>query len=165
MKSRQAFLNPFVSFFLLSSIYSFFCLPVTSQSASLSDKQCANTLGGTKTRLNKIKSLQLMPIKIMNISQNQYIDSPANRSKILYLNIVGSGGENLMNSPKLMQDISANIIKNCNSIAAISFNIAQTDWGEIYGIVADGSVVRFKCSEMKSDMSDTRLVWGNHVCL
>lgn len=138
---------------------------ISAVSPTLDVKQCTQAVSATRLQLQKIDKLQITSIKKIKATQSTYINYPTNRPFIYSIIISGSGGESIMNSPKLMKDISTKLISRCQSVSGVIFGIDQTDWGEMLGIIKNEKVEFFKCIEPRRDVSKTKLNWGNRLCV
>lgn len=71
-----------------------------------------------------------------------------------------------MSSPVLMTSLAKQIINNCNSISAVSFNVYQTDNTRFYGLTSDKKVESFDCPADYDDypIYPRKLTWGEY-CL
>lgn len=138
---------------------------IISASPTLDVKQCTQAVSGAKLRLQKVNKLQLVSIKKIKATQSAYINYPTNRPFLYSIIMNGSGGENIMNSPQSMREISAQIINRCPSVSAVIFGIDQTDWGEMLGLVKNEKIEEFKCIEPRGGVSKLKLNWGTRLCI
>jgi hypothetical protein len=140
---------------------------IISASPTIDVKQCTQAVSAAKLKLQKIDRLQLISIKKIKATQSSYINYPSNRPFIYSIIMNGLGGENTMNSPKIMQEIGSRIITYCPSVAAVTFGIDQTDWGQMVGIVNNEKIEEFKCvdSDPRKRTPNTKLQWGTRICL
>ena len=70
----------------------------------------------------------------------------------------------IMNSEKLLADYSDRIIRSCDDIVRVAFNLAQTDWIIRFSWI-DGKYTRMdECLEPRRDI-EYNLKWGQDVCL
>ncbi len=99
--------------------------------------------------------------RIIDISQN-YRGYPPDKFLMVYFAMSGSRGADIMNSPRMMQEISRNIISNCSNFGAVHFGIWNTDDFRVYGMV-DGQVTLFRCGD-EITSSDERRDWGLQGC-
>ena len=99
--------------------------------------------------------------RIIDISQT-YRGYPPDRFLMVYFAMSGSRGADIMNSPRMMQEISRNIISNCNNFGAVTFGIWNTDDFRVYGMI-DRQVTLFRCSD-EITSPDERRDWGLQGC-
>jgi len=107
---------------------------------SSSSKQCNATLGTAKSRVETGRDANVDLIQRFS-ADNGY---PPNRPVMLQFTIGGSAGSSIMNSPEFMRSISTDIIDDCSDVSAVAFNLNQTDWTEVFGLI-EGKVEKFKC--------------------
>jgi hypothetical protein len=140
---------------------------IISAAPTINVKQCTQAVSAAKLKLQKIDQLQLISIKKIKATQSSYINYPSNRPFIYSIIMNGLGGENTMNSPKIIQEIGSRIITYCPSVAAVTFGIDQTDWGQMVGIVNNEKIEEFKCvdSDPRKRTLNTKLQWGTRICL
>jgi hypothetical protein len=104
-----------------------------------------------------------LPARLVDISQT-YRSYPNNRFLGVMLAVATPAGHDIMNSPRMMQKISQNIISNCNNIGTVLFQSRFSDWIEIYGII-DDQVTRFRCIGEGPAADGQRPVWGEYFCV
>lgn len=138
---------------------------ISATSPTLEVKQCTQAVSAAKLQLQKIDKLQLISIKKIKATQSTYINYPTHRPFLYSIIMSGAGGENIMNSPKSMREISTKIITRCPSISAVIFSIDQTDWGEMLGLVKNEKIEEFKCIEPRRNTSKIKLNWGTRLCV
>lgn len=100
--------------------------------------------------------------QIVDISQN-YRGYPPGRSFMVAFAMAGSRGDNIINSPRMMQEVSQNIINNCSNIGAVRFGIWGTSSFDTYGMI-DGQVAQFRCIGFRGTSSSERTAWGLQGC-
>lgn len=108
----------------------------------------------------EIQNLNLIT-QIENISR-LYQSYPPNRFSEVKFILGGSRGDNIMNSPTMMQEISQSIITNCSNAGTVSFIRRSSGWIQIYGII-DSQVTKFRCIGLPTG-SEQRTAWGQHYC-
>lgn len=140
---------------------------IISATPTINVKQCTQAVSTAKFKLQKINQLQLISIKKIKATQSAYINYPINRPFIYSIIMNGLGGENMMKSPKMMQEISNSIITYCPSVSAVVFGIDQTDWGQMVGIVNNEKIEEFKCVDLdpRKRTANAKLQWGTRICL
>lgn len=91
-------------------------------------------------------------------------DYPKGRFQSYGFSLGGSRAVDLMNSPKLLTDITQNIIQKCTTVSMVEFGLDATDFNRVYGILSNGSIGEFKCID-HDERNTQKLPWGVSVCL
>jgi hypothetical protein len=144
--------------FALSSIA---LTPVASQSVATtiaqgsSLNQCNTTLRAVKSRIKTGRDTSVDSIRRLS-ADNGY---PRNRPVMLQLRIGGSAGSSIMSSPQFMRSISTGIINSCSDVSAVQFNLNQTGWTDVFGLIGE-KVENFKCYDAGTPYPG----WGYQVC-
>ncbi|MEO1124640.1 MAG: hypothetical protein AAFX95_11200 [Cyanobacteria bacterium J06639_16] len=86
---------------------------------------------------------------------------PANAPVGIILAMEGQATADVLNSHQFMNNISSQIIEDCQPVSLVEFQMYSTDWAETYGLV-NGNVVLFSCIEAGIGANPR---WGQVVCL
>jgi hypothetical protein len=166
MKSSQKTLSvtvlAIVSVCLVNSAWSF---PIFAASSSINVKECDRAVAAAKSKLQKINKLQFLAVRQLKLSPSGASDRPPNRPLMYSIVLDGRGGESIMYSPKMMQNISTELIFRCQSVSAVSFGMKNSDWTQMFGLMNNGKVQAFECVDLPREKYNRELVWGTQVCL
>ncbi|MEO1374383.1 MAG: hypothetical protein AAFW70_08710 [Cyanobacteria bacterium J06635_10] len=127
---------------------------------------CQAAIDEAKSDIGDVPGVVFNESKESDIS-NLYEDAPKERLEQYQYTLGGSGGRNILNySPKLMTEVSTNIINNCGKIGSVKFELSEADERVanhklVYGLV-DGSVKEFECVSPSEETS--KLKWGQASC-
>lgn len=129
---------------------------LTIQGAS---SECQQQVEKSKQRITEINDL-----KLIEASANKYTYAQQGRPEQLTHSIGfivdDRGGSDLMNSPALQKSIVTDITAKCSQVGSVVFTANNSDWVEITGKMADGSIEKFECGV---DLNDD--TWGTQICL
>jgi hypothetical protein len=151
-----------VSVCLVNSAWSF---PIFAASSSINVKECDRAVAMAKSKLQKINKLQFLAVRQLKLSQSSGSDRPLNRPLMYSIILDGYGGEKIMYSPKMMQNISTELIYRCQSVAAVLFGMKDSDWTQMFGLMNNGKVQAFECVDLPREKYNRELAWGTQVCL
>jgi hypothetical protein len=141
---------------LVPMILGFLCLtPISLSPAVAATNQCDRTLQSIKASLPNVKVFKIRTI-------NRSAQPPKGRAKQLDIIMEGKAAETLMTEDTKLLKISKTTIKSCPQVAMVNFGIAETDWGNTYGLV-NGRVQAFVCQEESANPQ--KLPWGEQVCI
>jgi hypothetical protein len=100
-----------------------------------------------------------------------YPDYPAGRSQEYLFAMKGAAVESVLNSSKIMENISTKIIRNCSSIGSVTFGLSNSGFFRTVGLFPDDRIKIFNCAEDLGISYDprkreprTRLKWGVYYC-
>jgi hypothetical protein len=140
-------------------------LPIVVAPSSMNVKECDRAVAAAKSKLQKINKLQFLAVRQLNLSQSSGSDRPPNRPLMYSIILDGYGGESIMYSPKMMQNISTELIYRCQSVAAVLFGMKDSDWTQMFGLMNNGKVQAFECVDLPKEKYNRELAWGTQVCL
>lgn len=127
---------------------------------------CQAAIDETKSEIADVPGIVVNESREADIS-NLYEDAPKEGSQQYQLIVGGVGGRNILNySPKLMTEVSTNIVNNCSKIGSVKFELNEADERVanhklVYGLI-DGSVKEFECVSPSEEAS--KLKWGQASC-
>jgi hypothetical protein len=153
----------FQSATVLMTLWTFvsFSLPTQAQVNRGQAQKCNAAVLAGKQRLETGRNLQV-EIRRVNLSQN-YPDHPANRPFNYQFVMKGKPAEAVMNSPKLMTAIAAEVIQACNSVSRVTFALANSGWYHSLGLGVNGKLIWFECLDPRPG-SNQKLPWGKQYC-
>jgi hypothetical protein len=161
-KTLSVIVMAIVSVGLVNSVWSF---PSSVASSPMNVKECERAVAAAKSKLQKIDKLQFLAVRQLKLSQSSGSDRPPNRPLMYSIILDGYGGEKIMYSPKMMQNISTELIYRCQSIAAVLFGMKDSDWTQMFGLMNNGKVQAFECVDLPKEKYNRELAWGTQVCL
>jgi hypothetical protein len=162
LKTLSIIVLAIVSVGLVNSVWFF---PSSVASSPMNVKECDRAVAAAKSKLQKINKLQFLAVRQFKLSQSGASDRPPNRPLMYSIVLDGRGGESIMYSPKMMQNISAELIFRCQSVAAVSFGMKDSDWTQMFGLMNNGKVQAFECVDLPKEKYNRELAWGTQVCL
>ena len=112
---------------------------------------------------NKLKTNHQLKINISLINKHKYYpEHPQGRPNIYGFSMSGDAARSVMSSPVLMNSLAKQIINNCNSIGAVSFNLYGTGATQLHGLMPNKKVQFFKCPADYDDYLayPRKLIWG-----
>lgn len=154
MNYKYLFLSLLASPIFLINNQSQAIQPIQGESAG-----CHKQVDISKRQITQIKDLELIEASTDRYS---YAESgrPENFTHSINFVVEGKGGSNLMTSPALQKSIASDIMAQCSKVGSVVFTANNSDWVEIVGKMADGSIRAFECGTGLSDEP-----WGTQVCL
>lgn len=120
---------------------------------------CAQQVEETEQRLSEIADLNLVQSGTDPYKESE-VGRPVYTTHSVYFIVEKAGGDNLMNSPKLMKRIATDLFAQCQSAGSVVFGFNKSDWSETFGIMTDGTIQKFDCTEDPS-----QITWGTQPCL
>jgi len=134
-----------------------------------SDK-CMDAVASSERAIEKIKDIQLSVLLLKdNGSSIESLpadhlpdpDAPKDRPYSYEFRMGGTPAITVMESPEFRKIIATRIIKNCLSVAIVTFSVDHTDYQITYGLMKDGMIKQFKCV----DINVTKPRWGYISCV
>lgn len=125
-------------------------------------QNCNATLDQAEQRLQVLPNAALISSARR---AHRYGDGPINRPQVHEFLVTGPGSEDIMTSPVMQTQISAQLIQNCPDIGLVRFSMNETDWREDYGLMHGGMVRAFRCREAGAETSPIASEWGERVCI
>ncbi len=122
---------------------------------------CEVALLNAKNRIEQGRDI-IVEIDIRDGSEG-YPDHPDGRPTIISLVVEGSAIVSVMRSSVFQRAIASEIIKSCNSVGAVSFQVSKTDWIYTIGLMRDGSIQHFECAEPYAPERGSPS-WGQEWC-
>ena len=123
---------------------------------------CRTAVNAVKNRLEQLKRVR---VAFTSNNPHGYTRYPRNRPSEFRVALAGDGAWNVLASPVLMKTMATRVVVKCGSIGIVDFGIAQTDAGETYGLMQNGSVEKFQCLSPDDPRADRTLQWGYTICL
>lgn len=139
------------------------CIPSVAQTAAPQTDEpsvCETEIDGAQNRVQAVQSLNLVESG-SRLYRNLDTSRPVAFTHSFLFLLSGGGGENLLNSPVLMNNLASSILNNCVHIGEVMFGLNQSDWSKVYGKRESGEVFPFKCIEAREDATP---VWGELIC-
>lgn len=131
-----------------------------AQPTDTNPSNCEAALYRTFQAIEVGRPVDIVTLQQFDLQQLYPQDFPPEPGGIL-LRLRGEAATDILYSPQMMRRLSQTIIGNCPSISAVSFQLDQTDWEVMYGLV-DDAVVQFRCIEPGVGVMPD---WGEYVCL
>jgi hypothetical protein len=124
--------------------------------------QCTTALRTARSRISKSRKVTITGIKKTDTPQG-YQDYPPNRPSGYLFLLKGTDAPSVLLSSKLLDPISADIIKNCTSVSIVEFQLDEpTAFVTTIGLVGQGRVEAFtKCGNPEAQ----KLPWGSVICV
>ena len=121
---------------------------------------CNSAISATLDRFGSISNLRVANTEIIDLSE-WYRNYPANAPSGVQFGLEGRAVNNVMNSPRLMTDISTRIISDCPSISWVRIGQYQSGTYATFGLI-NGRVSAFRrCAD---DSSPNLPNWGEVYC-
>ncbi|MCY7407164.1 MAG: hypothetical protein LH631_07235 [Alkalinema sp. CAN_BIN05] len=121
----------------------------------------------SKTIFNTVQTLQNVPrtknVRFKTSDVRGYANVPAGKTKFYQFVFQGSGSDDILNSPKMMETLAARVLLACNESAVLTFNLDRSDAFEMYGWL-NGKPQRFTCYP-STDKLPAKMPWGQRICL
>ena len=105
-------------------------------------KQCLTAITNAKNKLEKIPQIQVVKSPIFAISYPNHHQGRLHKQEF---HIRGASVNSVMNSPTLLNTIATPIIKTCDSISLVVFEVHQTDWSRNFALMPNGKVELTEC--------------------
>jgi hypothetical protein len=133
-------------------------LPLQAKSEQ-AGKSCETAIANSKSRIEKGRDL-LVTTDIADYSKI-YPNHPNGRPLFVIIIVDGNAADSVMLSPVFQKAITSEIIKSCGSIGAVTFSRRETDWATTFGIMSDGTIQTFKCTDPPES---AKYSWGQESC-
>ncbi|PZO59521.1 MAG: hypothetical protein DCF15_03755 [Phormidesmis priestleyi] len=113
----------------------------------------------------QIRAVPNTRIETRNQRSHGYTDGPANRPSSFTFILAGSGGNNVLASPVLMNAMASKLIENCATTGLVAFSVGAGDSNYLnYGAMPERLVRPFQCKlGPNSDRGPAK--WGEQICL
>jgi hypothetical protein len=130
---------------------------------------CNEAIAQTETSLKAIANT-----RIISRSQRRhgYPDGPSNRPNSYGFTLAGSGGNNILASPVLMNRMAVELIENCPDTGLVTFSLGETDSQYVnYGFMPERLVRPFQCKVVATEDGSANesasgsAKWGEQICL
>lgn len=105
-------------------------------------KECLTAITNAKNKLEKIPQIQVVKSPIFAINYPNHHQGHPHKQEF---HIQGASVNSVMNSPVLLNTIATPIIKTCDSINLVVFEVHQTDWSRNFALMPNGKVELTKC--------------------
>ena len=105
-------------------------------------KECLTAITDAKNKLEKIPQIQVVKSPIFAISYPNHHQGRPHKQEF---HIQGASVNSVMNSPALLNTIATPIIKTCDSIDLVVFEVHQTDWSRNFALMPNGKVELTEC--------------------
>lgn len=124
--------------------------------------QCTTALQTARSKITKGRKVKITGVKKTNTPQG-YQNYPPNRPSGYLFLLKGTDAESVLLSSKILNPISADIIKNCPSVSIVEFQLDEpTDFVTTIGLIEPGRVEAFKkCGNPEAQ----KLPWGSVTCI
>ncbi|MBW4422037.1 MAG: hypothetical protein KME13_22955 [Myxacorys californica WJT36-NPBG1] len=87
-----------------------------------------------------------------------YADASSKRPIIQVLVMSGSAANSIFQSPRFMTTQTKTIVQSCHNVGAVEFALQGSSASITLGLMKDGMVKKFTCSENSS------IAWGQVLC-
>ena len=131
-----------------------------AQDITSETKKCRSAIASVEKQLKTGRQLK---INISVIDKLKYYpDHPQGRPNLYGFSMSGDAARSVMSSPVLMNSLAQQIINNCNSIGAVSFNLYATGATQLHSLMPNKKVEFFKCPADYDDYVayPRKLTWG-----
>lgn len=150
-----------VSGFVVLDTLFWLLLPVQAQETLLRGEEapeCTAALRTAQNTMTKGRNVTITGVKKTDTPQ-QYQGYPQNRPSGYLFLVKGTDAQSVLLSSKLLVSLSRNIIKNCQSVSLVEFQLdEQTDFITTVGLVGQDKVEVFsKCGNPEANT----LPWGH----
>lgn len=124
---------------------------------------CEGALAYTK---NKLLGANAVVVNVDKRNHN-YTDPPENRHLAYGVWLTGAGVTNILNSPVLLRNLTAKMVKSCRSVGMVRFGLYKSDYGVTLGILSNGMIAQFKCIDAGLLLGKKlqSLPWGTEACV
>jgi len=107
--------------------------------------QCDLAVASVENQLTSGRSLQIeMSEKVSG--DELFGKPPAERPERHSFGMSGDAVSSVMGSPVFLNSLATEIINDCDTVSAVSFNLWQSDYIEVFGLKDGQNVERFTCS-------------------
>lgn len=121
-----------------------------------SEDACAGVIESVSSRMSRGRNLSI-DYKRRDVTET-YQDAPGGRPIMQVLVLRGSGSAPILKSPVFMQTRAKTIIENCKGVGAVQFAVSGSSYSETFGLMPNGTVKQFSCTE------STPIAWGQVLC-
>ena len=129
---------------------------------TLSDEeqnQCETALLDAVNTIEDGRAVQVVDITSVDLS-TRYSDYPINSPLGVVIQMEGQATADVLSSDQFMTSVSTGIIQQCEPVSLVDFDMNETDWTVVYGLV-DGTIVQFECLT-PGPGPDAK--WGQEFC-
>ena len=123
-------------------------------------RRCETVVADAANVIEDGRSAQVVDIMAIELVE-LYSDYPADAPIGVILRLEGTAAADILSSSQFMNTVSDQVITQCQPVSLVEFQMNDTDWSEVYGLVRD-EVVAFECVEAGVGAS---VVWGQTYCL
>lgn len=117
---------------------------------------CAGVIESIASRMRQGRNLSI-DYKRQDVTET-YQDAPDGRPIMQVLVLRGSGSAAILRSPLFMQTRAKTIIENCKGVGAVQFAVSGSSYSETFGLMPNGTVKQFSCTD------STPIAWGRVLC-
>lgn len=145
---------------IVSNIFLLYALPIKAQNISNESQECQTAIASVEKQLKTNRQLKINASVIEKLKY--YPDHPRSRPNQYGFGISGEAARSVMSSPVLINSLAKQIINNCDSIGAVSFNLYRTGATQLHGLMPNEKVKFFKCPADFDDYDvyPRMLKWG-----
>lgn len=151
---------------LLSGLVAISTQSLEAQETPALWSQCKRVIDRNAVRLQAIPNVKVTGNSKFAPLLTPYPDRKAGLSRRYIFALKGTGVSNLLQSPKLMTEITQEITDSCVGTAVVTFGRDRT--GELVnvGLFPNGTVKRFTCGADLDRRTRTRppMTWGQQAC-
>ncbi|MCT7981703.1 hypothetical protein NG796_00190 [Laspinema sp. A4] len=117
---------------------------------------CHQSLSEVKNTLNNVPNTFISRI----ILENNALSPLATRPNELVVLVGGPGQRTILSSVEFMQNISDQLIQNCETVSAVKLASNNSGWHHVFGLI-NGRVQTFECIDSGPGV---QLKWGEYFC-
>ncbi|MBE9009136.1 hypothetical protein IQ250_02830 [Pseudanabaenaceae cyanobacterium LEGE 13415] len=121
-----------------------------------SEDGCAGTIEAVASRMSRGRNLTIDYNR--RDATRTYEDAPSGRPIEQILLMRGSSTDSILNSPAFMQTRAKMIIESCKDVGAVSFALRGSSEAVTFGLMPNGTVRKFSCTE------STPVSWREKLC-
>lgn len=135
------------------------------QSQETIQQQCNAVVQAATARFGSIRNVRVANFETIDLSE-RYRNYPANAPVGVMFALEGRAVDDVLNSPRLMTDISSQIIAGCTPVSWVQIGLYQSSAYAIFGLI-NGGVSAFRtCIDESSPRwySEDLLNWGEVYC-
>jgi hypothetical protein len=140
--------------------------PLEAQETPALWSHCKRVIEKNTVRLQAIPNLKVTANSKFATLTVPYPDAKANLNRRYIFTLKGSAVSNVLNSPKLMTEITQEITDSCVGTAVVTFGRDRTGEFVNVGLFPNGAVKRFTCGADLDVRTRTRppMTWGQQAC-
>lgn len=131
------------------------------QSQESVQQQCNASVQSAMTRFENIRNVRVANFETIDLSE-RYRNYPPNSPVGVIFSLEGRAVNDVLNSPRLMTDISNQIITGCPPIGWVQIGLYQSSAYAIFGLI-NGNVTAFRTC-IDGWYSEELLSWGEVYC-